>query len=510
MGGRIGVTSTLGAGSTFWFELRLPFASANSMPALERQESLRGARILVVDDHATNRHILDQQLLAWGAEHELTSNAREALDLMRAAVAENRPHQLVVLDRNMPEMGGTDLARQIRTDASLAPTPLVMLSSMGYLGNSDVASGVNIDAYLNKPVRQADLYKCLTQLLGARPAPTDSAPTTSRVPDARTASGAYILVAEDNPVNQELALYMLEDLGCCVDVVTGGEEAIAAVRRAYRDPGGRSYDLVFMDCQMPDIDGYCATAEIRRHEQEVAPGKRIPIVALTANAMEGDKDKCLAAGMDDYLSKPFTRTQLGTMVWRWVKDLPAQDSSDRGAAFPARSDTSAVTAARLDPQALDSICALERQGRPNALEKIIRLYLDNSRTLIAQIEAGMTAEDSNVVRNAAHGLKSVSASVGALDLAALCRAIEGRAKSNTPTTTAAPSVQDLQREHTAVCLALNELLQDSATESRTPADHIERRSPGRPFQPRRPVRTHAPRESGDAASIEGADPVSRK
>jgi len=314
MGGEIGLTSTPGVGSTFWFTARFekqPAASAIAAIALAELARLRDRRMLIVDDNATNRKILHYQLTNWGIAHHAVESGREALAALRAAAAVGQPFDLLILDHHMPEMDGQMLAAAVRADDAIASTRMVMMTSLGHF-DPDALREAGISVRLIKPVKQAQLRATLARVLDetetARPAP--AAPVVA-VPVARATpigeKPARILVAEDNPVNQRVILLQLRQLGYAADAVANGNEAVAAVIQ-------QTYDIVLMDCQMPELDGYQATQQIREQE---AGQTRVPIIAMTAHALAGDRDKCLAAGMDDYISKPVKTAALAEVLMRW-------------------------------------------------------------------------------------------------------------------------------------------------------------------------------------------------
>ena len=310
MGGTIGVESTVGRGSTFWFTADLKARPDLETAAVER-DSLQGTSALIVDDNDTNRAILERQLAASGMATLLAPDAGTALQLLRGAVAAGTVPDVAILDRHMPGMDGLDLCRAIVGDPALERMRIVMLTSAS---SARAGSSDRVSAYLTKPVRQAELLEALATALavGATPAATVAAPPPE--PAWPRAGGPPVLVAEDNPVNQKVAAAMLKRLGYRVDVVANGFEAVEAVEHV-------PYAAVLMDCQMPEMNGYEATEEIRRREP---PGHHIPIVALTASAIKGDEDKCLAAGMDAYVTKPVTVKALGAVLTRFL-DPPDDD-----------------------------------------------------------------------------------------------------------------------------------------------------------------------------------------
>jgi PAS domain S-box-containing protein len=303
MGGEIGVESTPGEGSTFWFTARLAPAHTD---AEEIDADLHGTRVLIVDDNATNRIILEKYLSHWGAQPTSTDSAQAAIDALHRAVEQDQPFQLAILDMQMPEMDGIELAQLIKGDSALPDIPLLMLSSMGYPGETARRAGIAIS--LLKPVRQALLHEAVTKALGlaanaAVPAKRETGPTRQ--------FKARILVAEDNPVNEKVVSKMLERLGTDILVATNGQRALEAIE------ADRSIDLILMDIHMPVLNGLEATRQIREREREndLSP---IPIVAMTASALTRDRDNCKAAGMNDFLSKPVKRNDLENALAQWL------------------------------------------------------------------------------------------------------------------------------------------------------------------------------------------------
>jgi two-component system, sensor histidine kinase and response regulator len=305
MNGDIGVESTPGQGSTFWFTVRFPVCTParHIVPA----RALHGLRILVVDDNATNRTFLESLLSAWGADIDCAADGPSTLTHLQIACRGACPYDVVLLDSQMPDIDGITLARTIKADPLLAPVPLILLTPLGQRASRvEDLCGV-FAGYLTKPVRQSLLYECLVAMQ-ERPWIAQSGTSTSAMAPPLQ-FGAKVLVVEDNLDNQKVLVRMLERYGCRVDVAGNGREAVHAA-------GQMAYDCLFMDCQMPDIDGYTATAMIRQHELEI--GQRVPIIALTASAMSNDRERCLAAGMDDYLSKPAKAQDLVTMLRKWT------------------------------------------------------------------------------------------------------------------------------------------------------------------------------------------------
>jgi CheY-like chemotaxis protein len=313
MGGEIGVNSQPGRGSTFWFTARFGATPLVPVAPPPPPAALRGLRVLVVDDNATSRAILRQHLAGWEANAQEAATAKEALAQLRAAAAEGRPYDLALVDLQMPEMHGLRWAQAVAADRALSETRLMGVASLGH--QAQAARDAGIAAYVTKPVRAGQLLQRLTALLsGTSPSAMQARPPSEVWSGGETR--ARILVAEDNTVNQQLVVRLLGKRDLRADVVANGREAIAALARV-------PYDLVLMDCQMPEMDGFEATRAIRA--SETGTEHHIPIIALTANAMQGDQERCLAAGMDDYLAKPILPDALYAAVARLLPHrMPAK------------------------------------------------------------------------------------------------------------------------------------------------------------------------------------------
>ena len=402
MGGRIGVESEPGRGSRFWIELDLPKPDS---PAVARRipRPLAGARVLVIDDNATNRVILRQLLGSWGCRTVEVESGAEGLAALSAAAGAD-PFSLVLLDMQMPVMDGAETARRIRADGQVAGVALVLLSSMGSLrGGRDAAQALGFDAALAKPVRREKLLAVVTEVMGAR---TDAvaAPPPQHPRPARTGAPSRVLIAEDNAVNRKVLLRMLEKLHCRTTAVSNGREAVAAV---LREP----YDVVLMDLQMPVMDGFEATAEIRRLERQ--NGGHQVIVAVTARAMQGDRERCLAADMDDYVAKPVKLEDLARTLARW-------GSRERDTAPAMSGAAHSDTTPSVDLEQL----AASSGGDPAFERELIATFLDESAAALEQVAVGLRTRDGRTVQAQAHLLEGSCRSLGAELLGTLCGEME--------------------------------------------------------------------------------------
>ena len=319
MGGKIWVESEPGKGSQFHFTARMGMADAKpiKLGSIAPPEILRGVRVLVVDDNQTNRRILQGMLARWEMQSKGVEGGEEALAELIAAQKAGTPYGLVLTDMHMPKMDGFALVEQIRQRPELSTATIMMLTSSGHRGDAERCQKLGVSAYLLKPIRQSELREAIARVLGARNQ-EGAIPLITRfsLQDAREpGSFLRVLLAEDNAVNQRLAVKLLEKRGHRVMVAGNGREALEALEK-------ENFDLILMDLQMPEMDGFEATATIR--QKEAANGSHMPIVALTAHAMKGDREKCLAAGMDGYLTKPIRPSDLDEVLRRY---LPPQETA---------------------------------------------------------------------------------------------------------------------------------------------------------------------------------------
>jgi two-component system, sensor histidine kinase and response regulator len=424
MGGKLTVESRPAKGSVFAFTLPLERASSSAAALNAPARNLKGLRILVVDDNETNRAILRDMLQSWGAACECAEDGPYALASLAKAAAREQAFDLAILDMSMPNMDGIELARRIKSDRAIAGTRLIMLTSLGAAGESARAHAAGITHYLAKPVRQSDLYNVLANALqGAGAVPVSVLPARR---GGKASFRGHILLAEDNAVNLAVALSMLEQFDLKVDVANDGEEAVQAWLK-------QRYDLVLMDCQMPRLDGFEAVRTIRRQEMEATAASspnRIStrIVAVTANALEGDRERCLAAGFDDYLAKPFKSEDLRATLSRWLPDGLTLTAKLRAVDANGQQRAAANAETELDEKALDNIRVLQRPGMPSTLSRVINVYFDSAPKLMQSMSRAISDGDAANLRMAAHSLKSASANLGAKRLAEICKEIEALAR----------------------------------------------------------------------------------
>lgn len=541
MGGKIGVDTALSQGSIFWFTVNFDKRRVDADDPAFNRKLTQGLRALIVDEHPASRAALERLLASWHMQCD-SSDAGACLEQLQQAAARGQPYDVAVLDMALSRTSGLALAADIRADAALAGLKVLLLSTERAAADSVQRRAAGVAYQLIKPARECDLYDCITA--GAEPSrlppPTRSealrsapVPATPARPqaDSSQASGAAaladpshasgpaapagkragmaghtavaaaparkrrkVLLAEDNPVNVEVASAMLEGLGLDVRRAGNGAEALRSVQ-------AEQFDLVLMDCQMPVMDGFAATSEIRRHEQQQGRARSLPIIAITANALQGDRESCLAAGMDDYLSKPFTQQSLGQTIARWLKLPRAALQAPQRAATPVRAEatsaaaatagaaasstsistlnptstlnsSSLLTAARspaptpatvpaphdnINRQALENIRALSPSNGNALLERVLQAYVNDTPTHLQTLRQAIAADDASNLRKAAHSLKSSSANVGAQALAQACKEMEQLGRDGS-TEGAADMLAGMEREFQAVRQSLNAIL----------------------------------------------------
>ena len=412
MGGESGVESEEGVGSLFWFTAHFGPAAGELQAPYEAPRSITGRRVLVVDDNLTNRKILMGQLLLCGVEPVAAGSANEALALLRQASGAGRPYDAALLDHQMPGCDGADLGRMIIRDESIKSTRLILLTSSGQRGDGQIFADIGFAGYLLKPVSQRDLTACLVLALAS---PAEAWHLRSQPLITRHALRAQrgderhrILVAEDNVVNQKVASRLLEKFDYGVEVVADGRSAVGAWQTG-------NFDLILMDCQMPYMDGYEATQEIRRLEGGRC---RIPIVALTANAMKGDEERCIAAGMDGFVSKPIDRHKLRACLSRFLPEAVVQD-------VPVAANAAVAANTPIDWRKLvDSVDGDEQFAR-----ELAETFLEIGQKELETIHSSLGADDAEALRAAAHNLKGASTNLLASEVAVAAERLEAAARS---------------------------------------------------------------------------------
>ncbi|WBA81865.1 response regulator [Endozoicomonas sp. GU-1] len=424
MGGNIRVISAEGLGSTFTFTLEMAISQNQCRQKSQTLHALDGIKALVVDDNHTNREILRHYLTAWGLDHNEASTTKDALQLLRKAHNNNQPYELVFLDMNMPDMDGLELSKVIEDDPDLQSIRRIMLSSTGFIPQEQ-QQATGLSACLSKPFRQSRLLDTTMQVMHCHHASQQpDALTDQHEPETAVFSESIqILLVEDNMVNQKVATSMLKKIGLShIHIAEDGREALNMSRH-------QTYDLVLMDCQMPEMSGYEATGLIRQREREQQL-PRIPIIAMTANAMAEDREKCLAAGMDDYLSKPVKIDHLRERLAHWlIHDTPPQTATPK-AAETTRAIASKPDQSKQHPLIDQSVFSALQELMEEEFPVLINSYLEDAPKLMADIKFSSKDADREVLVRAAHTLKSSSNNLGATQLAMIAADIEKEGKAS--------------------------------------------------------------------------------
>ena len=423
MGGSITVVSAEGLGSTFTFTLDMDISQNKHIQRSQVFHVLDGIKALVVDDNKTNREILRHYLTAWGILHNEASTVKDALQQLRKALNNNHPFELIFLDMDMPEMDGLELSKAIEQDLDLKSIRRIMLSSTGFISQEE-QQAAGISACLSKPFRHSRLLDTTMQVMHYHHAKQHQEGASDQIETETTmfSENIQILLVEDNVVNQKVAISMLKKIGLQhIDVAEDGREAVEMT-------GNQAYDLILMDCQMPEMSGYEATGHIRQREREQQLPK-IPIIAMTANAMAEDREKCLAAGMDDYLSKPVKIDNLRKRLEHWlIHDTPPQEIADMDLRTVQEAEKKASQAEYplIDQSIFDSLKELMEEEFP----VLINSYVEDAPKLMADIQSSSKDADLEVLVRAAHTLKSSSNNLGATQLAMIAADIEREGQAN--------------------------------------------------------------------------------
>ncbi|MBN2297254.1 MAG: PAS domain S-box protein [Deltaproteobacteria bacterium] len=432
MGGQIGVTSSEGHGSTFWFTAVFEKQQeARSVYAI-KEIDLGSLNVLIVDDNETNRYILMEYLKTWGCRAVESTGGEEALSMLAAASASDQPFDLILMDFHMPGMDGFELTEKIREMPTCNKVPIILLTSMGEHGDSNYCRAIGIQGYLPKPTRRDDLRRAIVSVMGL--CTGDEGEDNPRLVTRHTIAEDFrkdirILLAEDYPTNQQVALRHLQKAGYHVDIAENGQLAVAACKR-------RHYDLILMDIQMPVMDGYSATVEIRRWEKkrkkeglgdDSKAAARIPIIAMTAHAIMGYRDKCMEVGMDDYLAKPLRREELLNMVDKWVKAGPVVP--EKSTETPETGTDKDVETMPGDPPIDYKRAMDEFECDDEFLRELLEEFIRNVKGQIQTIQKAITDGNAEKVRTEAHSIKGGAANLTADDLAKAAYDLEMLGKS---------------------------------------------------------------------------------
>jgi two-component system, sensor histidine kinase and response regulator len=399
MNGKIGLESEKDQGSTFWFSV--PLQQGTSAPPLLTKSDLADTRVLIVDDQENARVILSEYLQSWGMTVEVATTAKEALRKLRIGYVEETPYHLVIVDMLMPTTSGLDLGKAILLDPAISSAKLVLITAFDAPGVGLTAIDIGFKAYLTKPIRQSRLLECLNNVLFGIKISSGKETHSAHRSINQGLRKELILVAEDHPINQQVTTLYLKELGFAPDVVGNGKEALEILQSI-------DYSLILMDCQMPEMDGLSAARLIRK--SEITTGKHIPIIAMTANAMKGDREKCIAAGMDDYISKPVDPAELSKILDRWLS--PGISSLVPGEV------TEQTQVPPID------VRALRERFRPPVWEQLKSMFLSSTPTTMSEIQAAMREQHAEQAAAKVHFLKGACSTIFASDMTKICKMLE--------------------------------------------------------------------------------------
>lgn len=454
-GGEIGFTSRLGEGSRFWFTARLKHAStqkkAEDLPLL----AFRNLRLLIVDDNESSRHSLYKLLRSWDCDVQVMDRGSSALMTLNRAVDERHPFDVIMIDSDMPEMDGYQLVRYIRENPRLADLKtILMCHSVNKMMKAE-ARNAGFDNYVTKPVRQSYLHDVIALVMGyiSSPENQDSEENTVPVNRSNQANGETILLVEDNLVNQRVASSMLVKLGYNIDIADNGQIAVAKIKQNH-------YDLVLMDCQMPIMDGFAATRKIREIELERST-KPVTIIAMTANAMEGDREKCIDAGMNDYLCKPVKMESFKTIIHKWLYSNNVASASVGALSVKPSSGkaTKPVLTLANIPHIDNKVTGgiIECLGK-EAFDDIADLFIKTGGELLNTLNSAFDERNSEALHYVAHTLKGSSSNIGASLLFRLCESLDTKVKSNEAYESMSDYVKKINEEF---CILKDQLKQAS-------------------------------------------------
>ena len=420
MNSDISVTSAEGLGSTFSFILDAEISKNQQVELISHNHNLEGIRALIVDDNSTNREILRHYLTAWGISFDEAESAKEALAKLYEAHQSQQPFDLAYLDMDMPEMDGLTLSSEIENDETLKSIKRIMLSSVGFITRAQQLE-VGLSTCLSKPFRQSRLLDATMQVMHQDQVAVENSETESSIEKSIFSGNIKLLLVEDNIVNQKVAVSMLNKIGLkSIDIAEDGKKAVSMAQY-------KPYDLILMDCQMPVMSGYEATGMIRKWEMtQHLP--RLPIIAMTANAMTGDREKCLAAGMDDYLSKPIKTDALKEKLELWLIGDSNNTPADERSELQEREvlDTGHSEQVLIDQTTFNTLKELMDDDFPDLIES----YKEDAQKLLDSLKSSSREADTEVMIRAVHTLKSSSNNIGATALAEMALEIEALCKDN--------------------------------------------------------------------------------
>jgi CheY-like chemotaxis protein/HPt (histidine-containing phosphotransfer) domain-containing protein len=422
MGGEIGVESRPGTGSIFWFTARFEIQPRDRETVTDELPDIAGIKVLVVDDNDNNRLLVTTLLRSWGCRYEEASDATTALTILGQSFRSDDAVRIALLDIIMPDVDGAELARKIKGSQDICGTRLVALSSLGEVADTARLKEIGFVEYLSKPLRQSELRDCLARVMATGPESDQRIEPlvgTGAVVTESIKQGAIVLIAEDNMTNQQVALGILKKLGYRADAVANGREAIEALKRI-------PYDVVLMDCQMPEMDGFEATRQIRSGESGVLRPD-IPVIALTAHAMQADRERCLESGMNDYVTKPIRPAVLSEALQKWL--MKARDDTDHGTK-PTGGPIPPSSTRESDVLVFDKAEFLERIMGDEELGKVIvEGFLEDIPRQILSLGAFLDQRDVDQAIRQAHTIKGAAANVGGKGVQSVAYEIEKAAKA---------------------------------------------------------------------------------
>jgi two-component system sensor histidine kinase/response regulator len=412
MGGDIGLESVLRKGSTFWFTVRLR-KSPTLQPSLESKSRLANVRVLVVDDNRTSRRFLHEQIIAWKMRNGKAMTGGDALDSLRKAAREGDPYQLAIVDLDMPKMDGVELAREIKADPKITRTRLILLAGFGKRINSEELRAAGFADWCVKPVRQTALFNCLTNAV------LDTSATSQTSPGALDSArpvkpAARVLVAEDNAVNRMVALGQLKHLGYTADAVPNGVAVLEALDRTH-------YDIILMDCQMPEMDGYETTRRIRTRRDKSPPPY---IIALTAHATQGASEKCLAAGMDDYVSKPIVFETFAAALARGLSAGMKTTMFNKKKSSAGPRNVQGENSSALCKKTLQGLKDLGSDMGASFFSGLLETFERDAIEHLTVLRSAIAGGETSRFGREAHALKGASLTIGAQGMADICKLLE--------------------------------------------------------------------------------------